>query len=264
MSGLVCQRIRHALRVHGAALVNGRILGRDKAALADHLESVYHTPCTSLGVGVSGVGLDVGWGEQSGAGLGCVNGGAAASLASQEEALRCMVREATTMLRADTPLYGHPGDHRDELVAVNQRLLVLVDAIAVAIETVESFCQRFEAVSELVAAVMCNKYHGRAEVGVAMTLTQLIMSCCHRSGSSSRRDEGKGEGGDFHPSNELEVQLCYHLAEAISNPTPVNRGLSLSIARDKMSELGLSSERVVAMVVRGKGSMDVVSGGGDW
>ena len=234
MPGLAAQRVRHALGVHGAALVNGRLLeGRDAAALADHIERVYHTPSTSLGTGI---------------GSGCVDDAAvASSLALQEEALRSMVGEAVALIRADTPLYGHPGDHRDELVAVNQRLLVLVDAIAATVESLETFCQRFEAVSELVAAVMCNKYQGLAEGGVAMPLTRLIMSCCNTV-------HGEGEGGDFHPGDETEVQLCYHLAEAISNPTPVKRGLSLTVARDKMSELGLSSERVVSMVVRANGN----------
>ena len=259
MPGLVHQRVQHALKVHGAALVNGRLLERDQAVLTEHMERVYHTPCAALGTGWS-VGLGLDGGER-------LEGmeGAASSLGSQEASLRGMVQEATCMFRADTPLYGHLSDHRDDLAAVNQRLLVLIDAIAVTIEGLETFCQRLEGVSELVAAVLCNKYHGLAEKRVAMMMTRLIMSCCHRN--NSRQEEGKGggggEGGEFHPRDEMEMQLCYHLAEAISNPTPVARGLSLTVARDHMGELGGSSERVVEMIVREKRSIDGVGGCGD-
>ena len=290
LPGLVAQRVRRALRVHGAALVNGRILRRDnnndtagKAALTDHIERVFHTqmPSSSFGLGL-GVGVDEGVGMGEGDGVDTDTGTTAGtvSLASQEAALLRMVLEAVTMIRADTPLYGHPGEHRDALVAVNQRLLLLVDAIATMVEATETFCQRFEAMSELVAAVMCNKYHRVAEKGVAMVLTRLIISCCCRSNiNKQEQEEEAGEcdgdvGGEFQPSDEAEVQLCYYLAEAISNPTPpLARGLSLTGAaasrererdRDDMSELGLSSERVVTMVVRGwgKGSVDGISGGG--
>jgi len=178
-----------------------------------------------------------------------------AGLDTEEGAVRAEALRLARALRADTPMYGAATATATE--ALNQPLLLAVDAWCGHVARVEALCQRLEAVGEVLHAVVCRRYvcdwrttHGGCDGEAALALAAVAV--------------GVAAGDAFTPRTAAEAAVCFQLAEAVgaaagaprAMPPPLPGGLLLAVpaaaARARSApgkrggrELGLPCEREV-------------------
>ena len=176
-----------------------------------------------------------------------------AGLDTEEDAVRAEALRLARALRADTPMYG-AGTATE---ALNQPLLLAVDAWCGHVARVEALCQRLEAVGEVLHAVVCRRYvcdwrttHGVCDGEAALALAAVAV--------------GVAAGVAFTPRTAAECAVCFQLAEAVGAAAGAPRvpapllpgGLLLAVpaaaARARSApgkrggrELGVPCERVV-------------------
>jgi hypothetical protein len=195
-----------------------------------------------------------------------------AALDTEEDAVRAEALRLARLLRADTPMYGAAAGTATATEALNQPLLLAVDAWCGHVARVEALCQRLEAVGEVLHAVVCRRYvcdwrttHGGCDGEAALALAAVAV--------------GVAAGVAFTPRTAAECAVCFQLAEAVgaaagaprAAPPPLPGGLLLAVpaaaARARSApgkrggrELGLPCERV-ATYQAGDGDDDADGGG---